>query len=402
MEEKHKRYAFFLVNLAVFLDTLLYGIIVPVIPHYATNLGISTIWLGFIFAAYSAGLLLAGVPSGVICDRFGYRPVMIGGALGLTLATTTFAFAHPAWLLAASRFLQGVAAAATWSAGLALVAILYPPQVRGQKMGLAMASTGLGTILGPPVGGALYQWTGYSVPFLLTAVLGLLLALLLLYGSWPESRPALTRARLSWAGLLSAPNVLLVTAVTLAGSLGYGMLEPTLPLHLHKSFALESAQVGLFFGLFSITYSFCQPLVGALADRLGRKPLIFAGLFCEAALLPWLALAKTPAAEATVMALLGLAVGMCSTPLLPLLAESAEKLFTGPKEKEEALPHDSPYGTAFGLTNTVYSLGLVLGPPAGTALLQETGFTAVAFTHGAFMGVSALAVAAFMRETLAK
>ena len=403
MEEKHKSYAFFLVNLAVFLDTLLYGIIVPVIPHYATTLGISTIWLGFIFAAYSAGLLLAGVPSGMACDRFGYRPVMVGGALGLTLATIAFAFSRSAWILAASRFVQGVAAAATWSAGLALVAILYPPQVRGQKMGVAMASTGLGTILGPPVGGALYQWAGYASPFLLTAVLGLLLTLLLWCGSWPKNRPSRPRGRFSWAGLLAGPNILLATAITLAGSFGYGMLEPTLPLHLHESFDLDSARVGLFFGLFSVTYSLCQPLVGALADRLGRKPLIFAGLLAEAALLPWLALAKTPAAEASVMALLGFAVGTCSTPLLPLLADSAEKLLSGnPGIKEEAAPRDSPYGTAFGLTNTVYSLGLVLGPPVGTALLQQHGFTPVAFTHGAIMGAAALAVAAYMREPLAK
>lgn len=403
MREKHRSYAFVLVNLAVFLDTLLYGIIVPVIPHYATTLGIPTIWLGFIFAAYSIGLLLAGVPAGLACDRFGYRPVMVSGALGLTLATTAFALSRSAWLLAASRLVQGVAAAATWSASLALVAILYPPHMRGQKMGVTMASTGLGTILGPLVGGALYQWAGYVYPFLLTAALGALLSLLFGVGPWPKDRAARAQGGFLWLKLTSNPNVLWVIAITLAGSFGYGMLEPTLPLHLHQRFGLDSANVGLFFGIFSLTYALCQPLVGMLADRLGRKPLIAAGLLAEAALLPWLALAPTAAVQAAVMAALGLAVGTCSTPLLPLLAESVEKLFYESTSKNpKAVPLNNPYGTAFGVSNTVYSLGLVLGPLTGTALFQHLGFTAVTWLYAALIGLAAFGVTAYMRETLSR
>ncbi|MBC7324717.1 MAG: MFS transporter, partial [Moorella sp. (in: Bacteria)] len=139
---RRENHLFVLVNLTIFLDSLLYGIIVPVVPHYATALGASPTQLGVIFAAYSAGLLLFGIPAGIACDRYGYKLPLVLGMAGLTLATVAFAFSGRIWLLAASRLVQGIAGAVTWTAAMALVAAFYPPRLRGQRMGIVMTSSG--------------------------------------------------------------------------------------------------------------------------------------------------------------------------------------------------------------------------------------------------------------------
>jgi Arabinose efflux permease len=144
---------------------VLYGIIVPVVPHYATALGASPAQLGVIFAAYSAGLLLFGIPAGIACDRYGYKPPLVLGMAGLTLATIAFAFSGRVWLLAASRLAQGIAGAVTWTAAMAVVAALYPAHRLGQRMGIMMTSGGIGTIVGPALGGAVLPVCRLRRPF---------------------------------------------------------------------------------------------------------------------------------------------------------------------------------------------------------------------------------------------
>ncbi|MQL50896.1 MFS transporter [Desulfofundulus thermobenzoicus] len=456
---------FALINLAVFLDTVLYGLVVPVVPHYATVLGATPTGVGVIFAAYSAGLLLASVPAGLACDRYGYKPVMLLGMAGLTLSTLIFAFSGHIWLLAVSRLVQGVAGAATWAAGLALVAFLYPPHLRGQKMGIVMTSTGAGTITGPLLGGALYQFAGYSSPFLITALGGALLTVLLWCNPLP-GRPAATAPGSGRPAclpelrklLLQNRNLFWGVMITVVGSFGFGIIEPLLPLDLHRRLGLPSAGVGLLFAAFSLSYALFQPLFGTISDRLGRKPLLVGGLVSTAATIPWLALAPDVKMETAVMILLGATTGAYSTPALPMLAESVEQNgqpaavkstingcghlkeggqldispaagdanpavpdarqtgtgITRPvaddKNRKRCAstvyaadgenPANGPYGTAFGLFNSAYSLGLVGGPLMGTFLAQRWGLPAVLLTYSILLLLTTAGVVAQLRETL--
>jgi multidrug resistance protein len=393
-------YLFILINLTVFLDTLLYGIIVPVVPYYATTIGASPTMLGVIFAAYSTGLLLASVPAGLACDRYGYRPVMVLGMAGLTISTLIFMISRSDWLLVISRLLQGIAAAATWSAGLALVAALYPPHLRGQKMGIVMTSTGLGTIIGPVLGGTLYQFAGYAFPFLLTAGMGALLSLLLWFSPLPANSAPAARQQLIWQQLLNNRNIFWGVAITITDSFGFGMLEPLLPIDLHKRFGLGSAGVGLLFGALSLSFALFQPLFGILSDRLGRKPLIVAGLLSTAATVPWLVQAPNVKLVTVAMILLGITAGAYSTPALPLLAESVEKINSKHLNTANTGPQNGLYGTTYGISNTAYSLGLVAGPLAGTFLAQRWDILTVMLLYSALLGATAIGVMARLQETL--
>ncbi|OAT79338.1 MFS transporter [Desulfotomaculum copahuensis] len=396
-------YIFLLINLAIYLDTLLYGIIVPVVPYYAGRLGASPGELGVIFAAYAAGLLLAGVPAGMACDRYGYKPVLLPGMIGLTLSTVLFAFSGGVFMLSVSRLLQGISSAATWSAGLALVASLYPAQMRGQKMGLVMTSTGLGTISGPVLGGMLYQYAGYLFPFLLTAVAGAVLSVLLWRCPLPENNTATGKGQQTELKMLRNRNIFWSVAVTVAGSFGFGMLEPLLPLDLNHRFGLTSAGTGLLFGALSMAFTLCQPVFGYLSDRLGRKPLVTGGLLATALTAPWLGRAPTLEAEALLLALYGTVSGASSATALPLLADSTEAVClaganTGSLKMKAAHPNSGMYGTAYGIFNTAYSLGLVAGPLIGALIAGRWNLTTALTFYSLLLGITALGVILQLKE----
>jgi MFS family permease len=116
-------------------------------------------------------------------DRQGSRPPLLIGLIGLAASTLFFAYAPSFPLLVIARVLQGVSAAVTWTAGLALLAAVFVKENRGAAMGTAFSFVSAGLLVGPPVGGFLFEQFGRAVPFLLTAglvVIDLLLRIFLI------------------------------------------------------------------------------------------------------------------------------------------------------------------------------------------------------------------------------
>ena len=96
------------------------------------------------------------------------RPI-VGGLILLALSTVLFAFADSLPWLFAARLAQGAADAVTWVVGFALIADLYGPAERGRVMGFVMSGTSFGLMIGPSLGGWLYETGGMKLPFLTVA-----------------------------------------------------------------------------------------------------------------------------------------------------------------------------------------------------------------------------------------
>src|SRR5438874_8779154 len=129
------------VTVAVFTDTVVYSMVVPILPRYAESLGATPAAIGFLFASYAIALLVTLPVFGVVSDRVGRRLPMLWGLVGLGGATLLFAYADSYGQLVAARLLQGTAGAVTWTAGLAAVADVYPRGRRGQAVGPGLAAT---------------------------------------------------------------------------------------------------------------------------------------------------------------------------------------------------------------------------------------------------------------------
>jgi MFS transporter, DHA1 family, solute carrier family 18 (vesicular amine transporter), member 1/2 len=129
------------VTFALFMDYLIYGLIVPLAPYSPAG-EMSEDRLALLYSAYALGVLAATPLFGHLGERFGYRRSMILGATLSIMAILLFWLAPNLSLLLLARVFQGASAAATWTVGLALVAEQYV-QNRVRIMGLALiGSTG--------------------------------------------------------------------------------------------------------------------------------------------------------------------------------------------------------------------------------------------------------------------
>lgn len=197
------------------MDDLIYGLVIPLTP-YSPATG-STEQVGLLYGGYSAGILAATPLFGYLGDRIGYRWSMIFGVVLSALTIALFALAANFTLLLLGRLTQGAAASATWTAGLALIAAHYP-QKRAEMIGFALMGSTAGSLLGPVIGGALYEAGGYILPFAVTGVLGAIDAGLCV-GLLPRDRSH-AGASLDLPALLLNRSVLVAAAAVALAAVG--------------------------------------------------------------------------------------------------------------------------------------------------------------------------------------
>ncbi|MBK3496504.1 MFS transporter [Viridibacillus sp. YIM B01967] len=362
VSEKTKKAALLVVALAVFTDMLIYGLVVPILPKYATSLGASQTAIGFLFSSYAITLFIATPIFGALSDKIGRKGPMLWGLLGLGTATILFAFADSFWLLVVARSLQGLAAAATWTAGLALLADLYPSDERGKIMGIALSGQAAGTLLGPTIGGWLYQLGDYRLPFLVAAGLafidGLLRLFLLKDVPHPKSEDSPSPFK-----VLRNRQLLIITGVIIIGASVPSVLEPTLPLHLQKVLSATPGVIGLLFAVPTLAYGLATPIIGTMSTRIGYIKAIIIGLIMVAIALPLVALPDMLWLQVCALAFLGISMGMVLAPCLPQLADISQKSGI------------NSYGITFALYNTAYSIGMMIGPIASSTIADAFGLT---------------------------
>src|SRR4051794_17477578 len=138
-----------LVSVVVLVDVLFYSAITPLLPTYVAELGLSKSQAGELAGAYALGTLLASLPAGWLASRAGARRTLVGGLVLLALASVAFAFGTSFAALASARFVQGVAGAAAWAAGLTWLVGVAPRERRAQVIGTALGTGIAGAIGGP-------------------------------------------------------------------------------------------------------------------------------------------------------------------------------------------------------------------------------------------------------------
>lgn len=359
----------FLSSLVVFIDSVGYGVVVPVLPLYATEMGISEFQVGFLFATYAIAVLAGSIPIGLWSDRTGRKPFVLFGMFAMAGAFVFYAFADTYLLLVIARIADGLTAAATWTVALALVGDRIGKGEMGEKMGYVMGAAAAGGIAGPVIGGILSDSLGYRAPFYFIAavcVTGGTIAVFL-----EERRDLIKRTRTRVADALGQVFknrvVMLACLVTVITTMGFGLLEPTFPIFLQRNFDLSRTGIGLIFGAMTVFFAAASPFAGVISDRAGRRLPILAGLALTAVLAPLLSEIGSLAALYVLMSILGIGFALFSTPVLPLVTDA---LFGTQGETPV------PMGTAFGVVNLAWSLGYALGPLVGGAIMGRLGLSA--------------------------
>lgn len=349
-----------LVTCATFTDVVAYSIAVPVLPDLGRRIGASPTLIGVLFASFGASLLVVSVPAGRWSDRVGRRGPMLGGLAALAAASVLFAFADTLPWLFAARLTQGAADAVTWIVGFALIADLYEPEERGRVMGLVMAGSGFGFMIGPSIGGWLYEWGGMRVPFLAVAAASVaVLGAFLLVGI-PDRRAA--RDEGSLAALVRVPAVAACGAAVVTMAATLAMLEPIVSLHLQTRLAVNPARVGLLFGIAAFATMILHPIYGRMVDRFGGRRLTLLGLMAAAVVLPATGRMSSFESAVVLFVVQASAGALAITPSLAYMADVVSASGIG------------SFGVAYGLYNFAWGVGIMAGPAAGGYLFERLGF----------------------------
>jgi EmrB/QacA subfamily drug resistance transporter len=192
------------------------------LPAIQKDLAAGFTELQWVIDAYTVTLAATLLAAGTLADRLGRRMVFVGGLTVFTLFSALSGLAGSALVLDVCRGLQGIGAAAMFSASLALLAHEFQGPERGFAFGVWGAITGIALAIGPLAGGLVVDGISWRWIFLVNLPIGLLLLAVTLK-SVPESKDPHPR-RLDLAGMATfgLACVVLVAALTSGNQTGWG------------------------------------------------------------------------------------------------------------------------------------------------------------------------------------
>jgi MFS family permease len=342
----------------VFVDTMFYAAITPLLPHFEDEFGLSKSASGVLVAAYPAGTLAGAIPGGYLAAKAGVRATVLLGLGLMTGSSIAFAFADSIAVLDIARFVQGVGGAASWAGAMGWVAGAAPRERRGELIGTAMGAAVAGALAGPAIG-TLADAVGIAPTFCGIAVVGVLL------GAWALSTPpAAPEGTSSPRELLAALRDGRVAGgvwlITVPGLL-FGTIGVLAPLRL-DDLGVSAAGIGAVWLSAALLESGVSPVVGRLSDRRGRLFPCLIGLTLGTVLMllfPW----PEEAWQLIVLVIVAApAVGMLWAPSMALLSDGAEAIGIA-------------QGFAFALSNVGWSIGQTAGSAASARLADATSDT---------------------------
>lgn len=259
------------------VDLIGFGIVMPVLPFWATELGASPTEIGLLLTVYAAAQFACAPLWGRLSDRIGRRPVLLFTIAGTAAALLLLGLARSLPWLFAARALAG-AFAANIGVASAYIADVTAAEERTRWMGLLGASFGVGFVLGPALGGGL-SLLGYAAPMLAAAALAAcnwVWALVSL--PEPAGRARAFDERSRRAGALAVPLVRRLCVANFAFTVAVSQLETVFALFMMDRFHQDASQVALFLVAMALLMGGIQGgAMKGLATRFGERSLVMGG-----------------------------------------------------------------------------------------------------------------------------
>ncbi|MYA93258.1 MAG: MFS transporter [Chloroflexi bacterium] len=263
--------------LPALMVTLGQGLLVPILPLYAADFGISYALIGLVLAGEGIGTLIADVPTGMMQRRFGDKQVMLMGLLLKAVSLGLLFFAASIWVVLLLRLFAGFGRSMyTVSAHVYITNHVEPGQ-RGKAISMYGGTFRLGGFIGPAIGGLLAGMAGMRATFLvigLVTAIGCLLVALFTQGQKIARRKAKDAGHgLHLVAVLQQHKRILASAGTaqVFGQMIRAGRTVIIPLYAADALSLSIDQIGLIISL-SVAVDFSLFMVaGWLMDRYGRK-----------------------------------------------------------------------------------------------------------------------------------
>ncbi|MFC0016053.1 MULTISPECIES: MFS transporter [Allobacillus] len=366
--------------LIMFLVMLGFGIIIPVLPYYAEELGASATELGLLMAVYSFMQFVFAPMWGRVSDRIGRKPVIMLGIFGLSLSFFLLAFASHLWMLFVARVIGGFLSAANMPTVMAYVADVTSEEDRGKGMGIIGAATGLGFIFGPAVGGV-FSKINLEAPFYIAGTVSLLTMIFVFFIlkesvqlSDRKQRPKVKRTKAIGQAMKTPMAMLYFLQFFIAVSLSG--LEATFAYFAAVKAGLNAVSMGYVFMIMGLASAAVQGSMGTLTKKFGEIKIIQAGIVVSALGMGLILLTQNFLTAAVFLTIFGIGNGVIRPSVSSLLTKQAK----------------SGYGEVTGYLSSFGSLGRIIGPVLGGALYMVwiglpyvSGIVLSAIAFGLFM-----------------
>lgn len=372
--------------------------VLPLLARDAFGLAGAASVLTFV-AAF--GLTKAGtnLVAGALADRYGRKPVLVAGwIVGLPVPVLIILAPSWDWVIAANVLL-GINQGLTWSSTVIMKIDLAGPQRRGLAMGLnETAGYGAVALTALVTGWIAAEYGLRPGPFLLGlayAVMGLSVSVLFVRETRAHvalEQGALDRPKtppwreIFWRVSLRDRNLSAASQAGLVNNLNDGMAWGLLPL-FYAAAGLSIGQIGVLAAAYPAVWAVAQIPAGALSDRVGRKPMIVAGMLIQAAAIAVIALGSTFGVWLAAAAVLGLGTALVYPTLLASIADAADPAWRG---------------QAIGVYRLWRDLGFVAGALLAGIVADRLGMPAAIGVVAALTAGSGLVVQARMHGPITR
>ena len=357
-----------LVFLVIVIDLVGFGLVIPLLPFMAPNLGGDSTDVAFIMITYALGAALVSPAWGKLSDKAGRRQALVLALLCSCVAYVVTALADTLWQVYLGRALSGLAAGSL-PVATALMADLSPPQRRAKAMGLVGTAFGLGLIAGPVLGGLLTgDSESFALPFYTAAVMSLVAAICaqtMLPARMAKpvsSRPEMAENRApAPAPALGPKQNKLLLMQYVSHTCSVSSIIYLFPLWVADAFTWGPKDVGYFFGVVGVAMITLQGgFLAVLTKVFGHINVLRVGSVTFAISLFVVATAEiTPWMPAMIF------LAFCgSTVCLPLLNAIASEIVD-----------PSHRGRMMGMTASASSTGRIVGPLFAAGLLNSRDFS---------------------------
>ncbi|KAL9988702.1 hypothetical protein ACROYT_G003178 [Oculina patagonica] len=392
-----------LVSLCIvyFAATASFAILSPFFPGEAQEMGASGTMIGLIFGIYPLVVFVVAPLIGVILPTVGPKFTLTAGIFLCSGSQILFGFVSmlPKGVVFVVfcfvlRVVMAFGGAAADTASFAIVAGEFGSNI-GTVTGAMETFTGLGFMLGPPLGGVLYSAGGFKLPFIVMG--GLLLSILPVVLVILPKDENVNRDEKAGSLLqaIKIPGITMIGLSILVSGCVLGFLDPTFAPYM-KKFGLGPSKVGLLFLLAAGSYAISAPLVGWICDKTGKPRLI---IIIGAVFVVIGVLMLGPAPFITflpqrkvwlvcvAMALLGIAISAYQVPCMPDMLETA---------REHGMPDDiSTHGVLSGIFNAMASIGAFLGPTVSGLTENYVSFQWSTVVLAGILGLQIIVLALF-------
>jgi DHA1 family multidrug resistance protein-like MFS transporter len=265
---------------ALFATVTGVGIVVPLLPVYAHDLGASGFFIGMIFGAFSLARTFFLPYFGRLSDRKGRKPLIVSGLLAYTVISLGFIFSKEVNALIVLRFFQGIASAMLMPIIQAYVGDITPAGNEGFSMGLFNMSMFCGLSLGPLLGGVIHDRFSLETSFLCMGVLafiGFFLCFFLLPKTRSEKYFSSGRSPVEWKHLFLNRDIVSIFLFRFSHVLCIGIVWAFLPLFARLRFSSSSSAIGFLIMLGVLVSGALNVPMGLLADKLSKRWMVVAG-----------------------------------------------------------------------------------------------------------------------------